>query len=102
VAALSSRAEDAVARQLDQSAWVEKIEALISAHLRDGENRLSLKLAQLEKTDGGLGQVQLELNTLLNRVAQMELTQQQPATQWVQEIEDVARWKNRGAARISL
>ena len=87
LAALSSRAEDAVARQWDQSAWVEKIEALISAHLRDGENRLSLKLAQLEKTDGGLGQVQLELNTLLNRVAQMELTQQQPATQWVQEIE---------------
>ena len=87
MAALSSRAEDAVARQLDQSAWVEKIEALISAHLRDGENRLSVKLAQLEKTDGGLGQVQLELNTLLNRVAQMELTQQQPATQWVQEIE---------------
>ena len=87
VAALSSRAEDAAARQLDQSAWVEKIETLISAHLRDGENRLSIKLAQLEKADGGLGQVQLELNALLNRVAQMELTQQPPATQWVQEIE---------------
>ena len=87
MAALSSRAEDAAARQLDQSAWVEKIETLISAHLREGESRLSVKLAQLEKTDGGLGQVQHELNALLNRVAQMELTQQPPATQWVQEIE---------------
>jgi len=88
VGALSSRTEDATARQAEQSDWVEKIEKLISAHLRDGENRLSVKLAQLEKTDGSLGQVQLELNTLLNRVAQMELTQQQPATEWVQGIEE--------------
>jgi DNA repair exonuclease SbcCD ATPase subunit len=87
MAALSSRTEKAAAQQLDQSAWVESIETLISAHLRDGENRLSVKLAQLEKTDDGLGRVQLELNALLNRVAQMELTQQQPATQQVQEIE---------------
>lgn len=88
VAALSSRAEDATARQAEQSDWVEKIEKLISAHLRDGENRLSVKLAQLEKSDGSLGQVQLELDALLNRVAQMELTHQQPAAQWVQGIEE--------------
>lgn len=88
VAALSSRAEGATARQAAQSEWVEEIEKLISARLRDGENRLSVKLAQLEKSDGSLGQFQLELNALLNRVAQMELTHQQPATQWVQGIEE--------------
>lgn len=93
VAALSSRAEDATARQAAQSEWVEKIEELLSARLRDGENRVSAKLAQLEKTDGNLGQVQLELNALLNRVAQMELTHQQPATEWVQGIEETLSGK---------
>ena len=88
VAALSNRAEDATARQATQSVWVENIEKLIAAHLRESENRLSVKLAQLEKSDVSLGQVQLELNAVLNRVAQIELTHRQPAAQWVQGIEE--------------